>query len=789
MSIFESITAHLSGKRNAPQVQYFFALNISPEKLTAGLWSVDGDKFRVVNTASSEYSRADEIVQTTDQLLDRVLGDMVIEPSKILFGVQDLWLVDDDLKEPYLKILKQLVKELELMPMAYVATSHALVHFLEKQDGSPITSILTGIGKRFVTVTSVRAGRIDGSVSAERGANLGASIEKCIDSVAKSDVLPAKILIYGEGNLEKQKSEVLSYPWMSKLSFLHFPKIEILQDNLEITAIALAGAVEVNPKVKIDKNSEIDDRSQKRQSLLAEEPDVPKEKNIDEPALGTNAKPKIDVAKLADELESEDPKQSSASVSGEEMGFVAGDVTELQVKKEKQDREESEIENEEVERTHAFTNDEALEQELLPVDDFGPPVEENVSKRNVPAATETAFTTKESIVKKIKLPRLPGVKIWSGIVALIAVLIGIYVLVPKAVVHIYVEPRILEKETQIIADPSIKEIDKEGKSIPGEIIETQVSGSGKGVATGKKQIGDPSRGVVNIYNQTDSSKTFAKGTTLVGSAGVKFTLDTTVIIASRSAIEGGISFGKSKSEVTAVNIGPDGNVPSGTEFTISGFTSSQFNAKSEGNFSGGTSKDVTVVTSDDQKKLLADVASDLRKKAKDELQIKLNSKGDVNAGKKVLEETLTDEISKKVYSKNVNDQASEFNLDLTIKFKGTAFNETDLRTTIAKLVGTNIPEDFMLNLSEAETQADVSKVEKDGKVTFKAKLRAKLIPRVDTDKIRKQIIGKTPNQAADIMKMYENVLGSDIEITPKMPEFLQRLPILEKNIKVDVGLK
>lgn len=708
MSVLGDLAAKLPGMKAAAPAERFFGLNIGSENLTAGLWVIESGKVQVLSEASEKYSNQEEIVDITDRLLDSVLLNSPVEPAKILFGVPDSWLQDEDLKEPYLKFLKTLIKELELTPMAYVATSHALVHFLEKRDGSPLTGILVGIGKKFVTITLSRAGKIDGSIALERGESLGADVEKGISHVVKGEVLPAKILLYGQGNLDAQKSELTSYPWMSSLSFLHMPKIEIAPDNLELNSIVFAGAVELIPTVKFDDVAAV--------------------------------KPSGIVSHMKEDL-------PEPVIESGDFGFVAGDVA--------TEKEEDDFVEDEVESNLRF-----------------PP---NVTPINeeIPLA-----------VKRIKMPSFLSSKILLGIGVVMVAIVAAYVLLPKARVMVYVEPRILEKETQVIASPAIKEVDKDKQQIPGEIVDVTVTGSSTDQASGKKQIGDPAKGVVVIRNKLDASKVVAAGTVLTGSGGVKFKLDTTVNIASRSADDG--TWAKANGNVTAVEIGSDGNLPSGADLSIVGFSQDQLVAKTEGNFSGGTSKDVTVVSSDDQKRLLASLTADLRKKATEQLQAKLDQEG---KGKKVLQETLTEEVTKKTYSKNVNDQSSTFSLDVNVKYKGTTFNDADLRTIVAKLVETNIPDDFTLSLNDATTESSVSKIDKDGKVTFTAKFRAKLMPKMDTDKIRQQIIGKSPQGASDVIKSYQNVLGADITLTPPLPGFLQRLPILSRNITVTVGLK
>lgn len=760
MSFLTKLTASLPFGKKEENKEYFFALNIGVEKLTAALWAIEGSELKILEIASEEYSSNDEIIAITDRLLDQVLGLKEIEPQKILFGVPNSWISDDNLKDEYLKILRSLVKELELTPMAYVSTSLALIHFLEKQEGVPTTAILVGFEKTHLTVTVSRAGKLDGVKVIKRGDSAGSDIDvdynsRCAQIIEKAllaftdvETLPSKILIYGSQAAEL-KNQLLSFAWMSKLSFLHFPKIDTLGDDIEIKSVCLAGGSELNSNIKFTER--YIQQAPIKTNLMTEEEVVPKTEE--------------------DSTKSKD-QDSSFSEKGDNFGFVVGDVAEQTKPEDQQVSESADLEeSEEVEEKELVVP----EEHPLEVDDFGKdlappfesPKEEHKRKFNFKRLIPKSFTT---------------LALFFGIVGTVILLAAAYAFLLKADIKIYVEPKILEKDAEVVADPNQKEVDEDRKIIPGQIIETEVSGTAKDTASGKRQIGDPAKGTIVIYNKTNDSLTLSKGTQVTGSGGIKFTLDTSANVASQSASDSGITFGKANTTVTAVSIGADGNLPSGSDFTVAGFLIDKVAAKSEGNFSGGTSKDVTVVSTEDQQKLLAKLSSEIRQQAQQELQEKFPDK-------KILEEALSEATVKKSYNKNINDQASEFSLNMTVKYKGTAFDDSDLKTIVSKLVITQVPDNFELNLSETETQADVSKLEKDGKLIFLARFKAKLMPKIDTEKIKDQIKFKTPLEATDILKGMDNVLGSEIEMTPNLPTAFERLPILAKNISIEVGLK
>lgn len=747
MSFLDKFTTLLPFGKRKETKEYFFALNIGMGKLTAALWVIEGSALKILETASENYSSNDDIVSVTDKLLDAVLGLKDIDPQKILFGVPSSWIVDENLKDEYLKILKSLVRELELTPIAYVATSHAIIHFLEKQEGIPTTAILVGFEKQYLTITVVRAGKIDGVKVIERRENAGSDIERALLTFADVETLPSKMLIYGEiaSNL---KSQLLSFPWMSKLSFLHLPKIDTLEEGTPIKSVCMAGGSEIRSDIKF---TEQHVKNLSVKSVLIDEGGETKK-----------------------EAEMEDKKFAQAN-----FGFVVGDVAE-----ETQNLKESEIQNDLTEeelpvKKESLTR-EKTEEELTVPQEYALEVEDFERDMPVPEAPKKEHKEKFNLKRFIPKGSFT-IMVILAVVLVLGLAGGAYIFLSKAKVKIFVEPKIVEQDAQVVADPNQKTVNEDGKIIPGQVIETEVSGTAKDSASGKRQIGDPAKGTVSLYNKTLDSISLSKGTQ-VSKGGVKFTLDTGVSIASSSASDTGITFGKANTTVTAVAIGADGNLPSGSDFVVGGYGGDKLLAKSEGNFSGGTSKDVTVVSADDQQRLLAKLSSDLRQQAQQKLQEKYPNK-------KIPQEALSEQITSKSYSKNINDQASEFSLNLTIHYKGTAFDDQDLRSIVSKLVNLQVPPGFRLDVAATETQADVSKLEKDGRLIFLARFKAKLIPIIDTDKIRSEIKFKSGSEAINIIKGMANVLDAEINITPALPKAIERLPILSNNISVEVGLK
>lgn len=754
MSLLDNFSKFLpfSGKKD--KKEYYFALNIYSKSVEAAIWGVERGKLILVNSATSSLG-SHNLSEAANLCLDEALLDFQPEPTQILFGVPDFWLQDDELKEDYSHILKDLVKDLDLTPLAYVSLSHAISHLLQKQQGVPLTAILIDFSNPLM-ITVVKGGKVISTKSLKRAGSLAEDIEKGLLAFSEVEVLPSKILVYGgmlqDENAEKLKDELHSFPWMQNLPFLHLPKIDILNEMIAISGTAFAGASEINPSVVFNEDSL---EQLKKVKPLLEHSSLGKIDNLED-------------VKMRSHEEKEKHKLDSKS-DLEDVGFVSGDIENV----EPEGQDISDIEEE--------LAPEIDERSLINSREYPIHVDHDIEEKHV-----TEYTPSKSggliaalLLKRIEL-LLP--------ILIVVLLIASYIFLPKAKVVVFIDPKILEKDEQVTVDPTITSVDDANKKIPGKIVSANLTGSQKGQASGTKQIGDPAKGKVNIYNLSANKVSLPSGASLSSSSGLKIILDSSVEIASQSASVGAdfttvTTPGKASSGVTASAIGPDSNLPAGTNLNVAGYNSSQVVAKVDQALSGGTSKNVTVVTSDDQKKLLAQATSDLRSKAKDQLQ------GQLSDGFKILEEGLTENNVSASYSKKVNDQASDFTINLSINFKGSAYSDSDLKTMVSKLVSTEVPPGYTLNLQDAQTQADVAKTEKDGKIIFLAKFKAKLMPTLDKEKIKQQIKGKTPTEAINEVKKIDNVISSEIKISPSLPGPLQRLPFLVKNISIDVQAK
>lgn len=367
-------------------------------------------------------------------------------------------------------------------------------------------------------------------------------------------------------------------------------------------------------------------------------------------------------------------------------------------------------------------------------------------------------------------------------------LFGAYVVLalPKAEVKIVVEQRPLEREATLTASTTVSTIDIETRKIPAQLKTSTQSGTAKTATTGTKKIGTSAKGTITIYNGTDFPKTFSAGQkiTSTGGTALKFTLDTTVSVPKRTGtLITGYTPGKEDVAVTAVDIGSQYNLATNTNFTLDNNDATSFQAQNAQAISGGSSKDVQVVTQVDLDKLLEDLNKELTAKARVEIEKQGNSDD------QVIDKAVKSVATSKTYDKKVGDEAGEVSLNLTLAITATVYNAQHLKEILSKTLEQAAPTGYEVSKEGIETSAELSAVEANGDLIFIGRIRANLIPQFDKDELARNLSGKKPNAAETYLKAIPSVLSYQVNIWPNLPDLLQTFPRDTKRIKIQVTIQ
>lgn len=359
------------------------------------------------------------------------------------------------------------------------------------------------------------------------------------------------------------------------------------------------------------------------------------------------------------------------------------------------------------------------------------------------------------------------------LIALVFGLVSLWWFLPSSKITLKVKSQVLEKEENVLV----------GRASPGgltgTLVESLLSGSQKAVTTGKKEVGDKAQGEVILFNKTSQPKTFTAGTILKTTSGVVFALNSQATVASRSATLEGITYGKTKTNVTAQDFGTEGNIAANTNFTIADFDQSLYSAYNEQSFSGGTKREVSVVSQDDRKKLQDNLTKELETKATEELKAK------VPPNSKIEDTAIQKEVISQKFDKEVAQEASVVSLTQEVKFSAVAYSQDELFKFLAEKIKEDVPSSYEILSDFSKVEIIETLPEGEGFI-LRTKFTGSLIPKFDTPKITNELVGKNPKTTKDYLLALQDVQEAQIAISPPLPAFLLTMPHVPGRISIRV---
>lgn len=229
-------------KKSSLNQQYFLVLTIAHESIEACVWTIDKDSAQILGTRKEIYSNTDDWNTFTARAVDEAVAQARHDVTNVTFGLPESWITEGVLKASHAHDLRTLASFLKVEPSSFVSTVRAIAHGQKLKEGIPLTAILIGIEKTIATISLWQTGRLIGYTQNEITDTIGRSVDEAIKSFGDVEVLPARMLVYGTGDTDAAKQDLLAYPWMQRLNFLHFPKVDILPAFTASTCVAIASA-------------------------------------------------------------------------------------------------------------------------------------------------------------------------------------------------------------------------------------------------------------------------------------------------------------------------------------------------------------------------------------------------------------------------------------------------------------------------------------------------------------------------------------------------------------------
>ncbi len=674
------------------------------------------------------------------------------------------------IRNPYKGKIKALADELGLSLMGFVEFHEALGIYFHSVEQTPLSAIVIELDGPAVSIFVYKGGKVEHAQTIARTSDLIGDLEKVFTVVKDSSYLPARIILYDSTDLQEISNQIMAHSWDEKL-FIQIPKVEVvaaekLQSALyscfakqvfeEVATANAAGAAlasrgigeddEEDPgslQNPVSENPEVHESalSDSMQEAPAEAVESTSEENLDIQENHTDDDPVFD-DDYTQSVSSSDSSSSRSESSGQQAaaGFVIG----------KDIAQESAPDASAV---YAVKQSEIEDDSVVPT-----------PKKSF---TLPSFSMPQFFSNGINFSFMKSKGVIVGVVGvvLIALVAGAfastYYFHKAQITLLYKTPKI----TKEIAMNDIRTKDQ-SKTV-------QVSDSV--AATGKKTVGEKAKGTIQIFNVEKAERSLKKGTEVKTDGGLVFTLDTDVKVASASSTttSGGdvtITTGKQKVAVTAAALGTEGNIAKDTKLTFSGISSESLKAAAESSFTGGTKRDITIISRDDIEKLDKKVTSAAKNQVKTESSIE-----------QLAQVTLSNED----YSHEIGQEGSEVSIKAQATVTIPQSDETAIKSEIARKLASDIETGYAL--TKDAIQYVVTKAsDKGGKVNVTLKVSATPQYVLNREKFLLDIRGKSLQVASDIAKSNYQATDSTIEIDTWIPFLKSRIPFFNKNIQTEV---
>lgn len=745
---------------------YFLALILRNEKVTAVIFENINNSIKYINQAEEYFSNTIEDADTEHFLdtLDKAItgAESVlpesIETHKTLLGLKASWVEDNKIKKEYLEKLKKASDELSLNPIGFLIFAESVINLIQKEEGAPVTAILAELGKKYISVSLVKTGKILETKTSEIHESPTFTVDTLLKHFQTPEVMPARIILL-DSEEEDLTQDFIGHTWSKSLPFLHIPQIVSLPQDSAIKSMLLGAATQMGATLSYDSPISLDDEPEK---LEPEEPITP---------------PNDEALESAPEVEKDlEEKHKLDYVGKDESAEFFGFAENTDVSK----NPVPEIKNQ------AGVPPEVLEERIDEIPEGVKTEEETREKEGGNASLVTSkiknvlpiviSSFKRIKIDKVFLQKNRKLLIIAGAILIILIIaLFFFLTASSATVTILVDPKVEDKTTSVTFS-SLTPTDIDSLVIASDFVSVSEEGSISGPATGKKDVGNSAKGTVTIFNNSSDSVSFPSGTTINSSNNLEFTLDKSVTVASSSGdIFSGTTPGTSDVSVTAAEIGTDYNLPSGTKFSIG--SNSDVAAKNDNAFSGGTKKQVTVVSKEDQAKLLAKLPKNLESKALN------NIKGKAPSGETILQNFVDETVTDQNFDKKVDAEASSFTLKGTVSFKAAAYKNSDILELANSLFTSG---DAVLSKENLEVSAKNIEVSKNNDVNADLDIKAKTLPKIDNVSLSKEIQGQNLQKAKNLILNISQVKNVTIAIHPNIPFLSGNLPGDYKKITIIV---
>lgn len=719
------------------KIEYFLSLVIRDDKVSAVIFEESLGKVRIVTeqeeyfTGPVESASLEELLEVFDSALSQAENklDKSLKKPKTIFGVKENWILQSRIKKEYLVKLKKISDTLDLEPIGFIVIPEAIAHLLSQEEGAPVSAILVEIGKKQLSISLIRAGKIIEIKEAPIETSIAHTTDKVLHHFTDYEILPSRVLLF-DGDKDNLVQEFMGHTWSKSLPFLHVPQVQALNRRFDARAVLFGAATQMGFELLHEESK----GNENKKSEMEEKEAI---KKISSDTFGFFKEVDVAFKPLLEKTQIEEKAEKITEYSKNEVHAEDNYKIEENLKKN--------------------------ENKILIVKKVLSLVSSFIV--SVPIRNIGKLIGKLFFQKKRKIFFVPPL-----VIAFVLILFVIYIFNVKSTVTLRLNPKVIQ-EDQNISFSNTDHSDFSRNIIASETISVLEEGTATTQATGKKEVGDKAKGTVTIYSSLPNSQTFSKGTTITSSNDLKFTLDNDAKVSSSSGVS---DVKTTQVSAAAGDIGKEYNLPSGTKFAVNSFDTSNVEVKNDNAFSGGSKKEITVVSKKDKETLIAKIPTDLSVKAKDEIMQKIPN------DKLLLPIELQSKIDKTEFDQDIGDEAKSVTLKARVSYEGYLYRKSDFEKLSETLLKNKFPSMTLAKNGISSSFNDVKSSEET--IDAVVHLKAMLIPEINSQTIAKQITGVSFEEAKAILSKLSQVSSVNIALHPNFPFAPKILPRFTNNI-------
>jgi len=712
-----------SSPKTASVPHRFFVIYFGEHMVKAALWQILDQKIELMTVSTPmPWKEESSLVDASDHALQQ-LGKDSEQVKKTLFALEPTWVNQQGILAEKKTLFQHLTKELSLEAVGFVVIPEAIIQYQLNRKGNSLQCFVIEVLAERVSMTIVKNGKLGQQEMVGRSQNVVDDIKEGFARF-QDGALPSLVFLYSNfltaEEIEEARQRLLELDLLQDNTFMQQPTFEVISNEDVLEIILQTGGRAVGESHHL-----IDPA----QPVMVEASAPLPLGMLDDPSLETAHEP----AELA-----LDPSLYPAPAP-------------MPSRAEPEERLEQDPMN-----TSAFAqNDE------FPNQDYPP-------KRG------------------LSIPKHPALFGVIGVILGLAALAVVFFLssgqVMSAVVDVQLKSQTVTKQLELKLDPTAASSDPNTGILKAEIIKMTANGDKSAETTGKKIIGEKSKGRVTLFNRTSSPKTFQAGTVLTGGSK-KFLLEKSETVASAST---GSNFetipGTLETSVIAADIGAESILAKDVEMTIDTFSKDTYVARSASEITGGTSREIKAVSQKDQDDLLNALKKQLNEQAVKQLQESAGS------GKNVFPTNRIKVVSSK-FDSEVGKEINSLSLTMAVEAEALSYSSDELKTLASQVIASSVPsgysvaEDAIQLLTQPVTSSTAS-----AQVSIKADINASAKPQAKEEEWKKQLEGMKLAEATALLKGKPEIADAKITLEPALfARFITTLP--KDPAKIELNLR